>query len=92
MFTNSAQLLAALAPQRLDMNDLGPLKGLLSARNKCEYEHGLLPQAPSRENGERYLEKAREIVGRVSGGTEVLGRMLLDHRFPGLATGDGPED
>jgi CRISPR-associated protein (TIGR02710 family) len=85
MFTNGAQLLAALAPQRLDMSDLGPLKGLSSVRNKCEYEHGFLPQVPSRKDAGGYLDKAREIVARLRGGQD-LQRMLDDHSFPTLGT------
>lgn len=84
MFANGAQLLAALKPERLKLEDLGPLKGLSSDRNKCEYEHGLLPQAPSREDVKRHLEKACEIVARVRGGKEALEKPLEGCRFPKL--------
>lgn len=83
MFANGAQLLAALAPERLALDDLGPLKGLSSARNKCEYEHGFLPQTPSEVDVERYLAKATEIVARACGG-EILEATLPAHRFPKL--------
>jgi hypothetical protein len=91
MFTNGAQLLAALAPDRLELNDLGPLKGLSSARNKCEYEHGFLPRTPPPEHVARYLERAQEIVGRLTGGSEALQRILNYHRFPTLASADRHE-
>lgn len=85
MFANGAQLLTALAPHRLAVDDIGPLKGLSSARNKCEYEHGFLPKTPSREDAERYLNKAQEIVARACGGIETLTAMLERYRCPRLA-------
>jgi CRISPR-associated protein (TIGR02710 family) len=84
MFANGAQLLAALAPPRLDMNDFGPLKGLSNARNKCEYEHGFLPKTPSQDEVERYLAKATEIIARACGGKDALERKLREFEFPKL--------
>ena len=84
MFANGAQLLVALSPERLKPEDLGPLKGLMNARNKCEYEHGFLPKPPSAEDVGRHLQKAEEIVGRVSPGD--FGSMLEKYRFPQLPT------
>lgn len=84
MFANGAQLLAALAPQRLDMNDFGALKGLSSARNKCEYEHGFLPKTPSQGEVERYLAKATEIIAHACGGKDALERRLREFEFPKL--------
>lgn len=66
MFTNGAQLLAALKPEYLPFVDLGYLQGLANARNKCEYEHGFLPQTPKAEDVQRYLTKAEQIIGRVA--------------------------
>jgi len=83
MFANSAQLLAALAPDRLDLKDLGPLQGLSTSRNKCEYEHGFLPEWPAREGVQRFFSGVRSIVGRCCGGAR-LEEMLADYRFPGL--------
>lgn len=87
MFSNGAQLLAALSPERLKMEDLGHLKGLSTARNKCEYEHGFLPQTPSRKDAERYLNKAGEIVARACSGKEALDTLLEGCRFPKLEAG-----
>ncbi|MBI2566729.1 MAG: TIGR02710 family CRISPR-associated protein [Candidatus Schekmanbacteria bacterium] len=84
MFTNGAQLLAALAPGRLAMDDLGLLMGLSSARNSCEYEHGFLPKIPKCEDVERYLQRAKLLIGRVCSSAEDLDHRLLDHRFPTL--------
>ncbi len=84
MFANGAQLLAALAPQRLALTDLGPLQGLSSARNKCEYEHGFLPKTPSQDEVERYLAKATEIIARACGEKDTLERKLRDFEFPKL--------
>jgi CRISPR-associated protein (TIGR02710 family) len=86
MFSNGAQLLAAVAPNRLELDDLGPLKGLSVARNKCEYEHGFLPQVPSTNEVSRYLNKAIEIVSRSCGGHEALAQDMERYRFPILAT------
>lgn len=84
MFANGAQLLAALAPERLALDDLGPLKGLSSARNKCEYEHGFLPKTPSHDEVEKYLAKAAEIIARACDGNNVLEDMLPEYLFPRL--------
>lgn len=91
MFGNGAQLLATLAPQRLAQADLGPLKGLSQARNKCEYEHGLLPKVPERAKVEGYLKKACDIVARISGGDETLDERLDAYRFPVLDPGGGDD-
>jgi len=84
LFSSGVQLLAVLRPERLEMTDLGPLIGLSHSRNKCEYEHGFLPQVPSRDDVERYLGKAHEIVSRACGGKERLEILLEDYRFPKL--------
>jgi hypothetical protein len=76
MFSNGAQLLAALSPARLDVNQLGPLKGLSSIRNKCEYEHGFLPRAPEVEDVERCLNDAIKIIARNCGGEQELTRRM----------------
>lgn len=83
MFTLSAQLLATLSPDRLDRKDFGRLKGLSTTRNKCEYEHGFLPQIPNKRDVELFLSSAKEIVGRCCGETQ-LERMLASYRFPAL--------
>jgi CRISPR-associated protein (TIGR02710 family) len=88
MLMNGAQLLCTLAPHRLAGSDLGPLKGLSTTRNKCEYEHGFLPQTPACEEAERHLQKAGEIVGRACSNLDLdLDRLLEDCRFPRLEAG-----
>ncbi len=59
-FMSGIQLLAALAPDRLPNNpkELGPLYGLSSNRNKCEYEHGLM--APNLD-GEKVMSDWRHV-------------------------------
>ncbi len=84
MFGNGLQLLAALKPESLMLDDLGPLKGLSNARNKCEYEHGFLPTTPSARDIQRYLEKALEVVARAFGGRTALDEALAACRFPTL--------
>lgn len=83
MFISSAQLLATLAPNRLDPKDLGLLHGLSTTRNKCEYEHGFLPAAPEKEDVQRFLSGAKRIVGRCCGERQFEG-MLASYRFPTL--------
>jgi CRISPR-associated protein (TIGR02710 family) len=84
MFANGAQLLAALAPERLALNELGPLKGLASARNKCEYEHGFLPKTPRQDDVKQYLARATEVIARACGGKDALERKLHEFEFPKL--------
>lgn len=84
MLSNGAQLLAALSPARLGVNDLGPLRGLASARNRCEYEHGFLPSVPALDDAERHLKKAIEIVARSCGGEAALERRMEACRFATL--------
>jgi len=83
MFTSSAQLLATLAPNRLDAADLGPLHGLSTTRNKCEYEHGFLPNAPAKKDVQSFLSGVKRIVGRCCGGSHFEA-MLASYRFPAL--------
>jgi CRISPR-associated protein (TIGR02710 family) len=64
MFVNGSQLLAALAPERLSIGDLGPLKGLSHDRNRCEFEHGFLPQMPDPEKVKKYIEEVRRIIAK----------------------------
>jgi hypothetical protein len=86
MFGNGAQLLVTLAPERLPEADLGPLRGLSTARNRCEFEHGLRPQPPEREAVARFYALARTVVGRAPE-AESLGALVDQMRFPIL--GDG---
>jgi hypothetical protein len=83
MFANSAQLLATLAPHRLEVKDLGLLQGLSAKRNKCEYEHGFLPRTPAPEDAQKFLAGVKILVGRCCG-EQVLENMLGDYRYPGL--------
>ncbi|MFH1465453.1 MAG: hypothetical protein ABIO70_13785 [Pseudomonadota bacterium] len=83
MFGNGAQLLAALAPERLAEADFGPLRGLSTARNRCEFEHGLRPKPPEREAVARFLALARAVVGRAPEAAG-LDAMIDRVRFPVL--------
>lgn len=84
MLTNGAQLLAALAPARLSMEDLGPLMGLSNARNKCEYEHGFLPTTPSEEDARRYVEVGIRAAARLASNEQEFQHMLDKNEFPKL--------
>ena len=83
MFINSAQLLATLAPNRLDQGDLGRLQGLSTTRNKCEYEHGFLPKVPAKKDVQGFLAGVKRIVERCCGETR-LEEMLASYEFPKL--------
>ncbi len=82
---NGAQLLSALAPERLSLDDLGPLQGLCRARNECEYEHGFLPKVPAVADAKRYWDTAVKIVAPAVGREEDLGRRMAECRFPLLS-------
>jgi hypothetical protein len=82
MLRNGAQLLAALEPCRLELDDLGPIRGVVVNRNKCEYTHGLSAKTPRRNEVERYLNKAVAIVGRLYDERARLDADLHDCRFP----------
>lgn len=76
MMGNGLQLLHALNPDLVKLEDIGELRGLSNARNKCEYEHGLLPVTPKPQDGERYLKRAELMVARNA-------KVELDpYRFP----------
>jgi hypothetical protein len=57
--------------------------GLSTTRNKCEYEHGFLPNAPAKKDAQGFLSGAKRIVGRRCGEAQ-LEEMLLSYRFPTL--------
>ncbi|HZU15024.1 MAG TPA: hypothetical protein VFD01_00240 [Candidatus Dormibacteraeota bacterium] len=83
-FLNGAQLLRGLGSTRLQPGDLGPLRGISSTRNACEYEHAWIPQVPEEGKVEGFLERAKEIVARVAGGRNSLERRLERYRVPRL--------
>jgi len=87
MLGNGAQLLAALSPKRLATEDLGVLRGLSSARNKCAYEHGFLPRTPAPKELHRYLDRGHTIVARVFAGKDELDELIQACRFPALEVG-----
>lgn len=63
------------------MHHVGPLKGLSSARNTCEYEQGFLPKAPSLGEIERYLAKASQVAARACGVKRTLEGMFPNYCF-----------
>jgi len=77
------QLLATLRPDLLPEGFLGRIKGLMSIRNRCEFEHGLCPKPPTREDVERNLYLAKEILASALG-LELTGLedRLEPYRFP----------
>lgn len=86
MFGNGAQLLAALAPKRLDVDDLGGLRGLSANRNQTEFEHGFLPSTPPEKRVQEHLEKAIALIERGLGGSGALAIAIERCRFPRLVT------
>ena len=90
MFGNGAQLLAALDESRLTIADLPPLRGLSVARNKCEYEHGLVPRAPGKDDVVRFWRTAVAIVSRAC--AEPVEAQLERYRFPVLGFDDGKRE
>ncbi len=82
MFGNGVQLLVTLSDGPIRVDDLGALQGLASIRNKCEFEHGLVPQVPPRGEVEKALSKASEIIARLCGVEQVFEDELARCRFP----------
>lgn len=86
VYGNGIQLLATLSPKRITPADFGPLQGLARARNKCEFEHGFLPEAPSPKEAKRFFERAHELIARAVGGRDALEAALESYEFPVLTT------
>lgn len=63
-FVDGVALLIGCHSTHLSMNDVRWMKGLATARNQCEYEHGFLPKIPASEHAARFLNKARDMIGR----------------------------
>lgn len=82
-FTLSAQLVAALAPQRLPFRYLGPLHGLAVTRNHCEFEHGFLPRRPEKEKVAGFLRAVLEILA-ASWDRQWIDERLNECRFAEL--------
>ncbi len=83
-FLNGAQLLRGLGSTRLQADDLGPLRGLSSTRNACEYEHAWIPKVPEADEVRRFLKQSKDIVARIAGGRDALERRLERYRLPRL--------
>ncbi len=83
-FQSGLHLLAALDPDRLRVEDLRLLRDLAQTRNKCQYEHGFLPQVPRAKQARSHLERTRQIIARLCGGMDTLEERLEQYRFPVL--------
>ncbi|MCL6508235.1 MAG: hypothetical protein K6T59_14555, partial [Bryobacteraceae bacterium] len=78
------QLLATLKPELVPTEFFGPIKGLMTLRNRTEFEHGLCPQGVQADQVRKYLDKVKQIVAR--GGKKEnlpeLEQLLASYRFP----------
>jgi len=81
MMGNGIQLLATLNPDRFPDRLLGPLRGLMSARNKSPYEHGLKAGSLTADIVEKNLKLVREILALYMK-EEKLERELERFGFP----------
>jgi hypothetical protein len=81
MMGNGIQLLTALNPDKIPDRLLGPLRGLMNARNKSPYEHGLKAGALTAEIVEKNLKLVREILALCLT-EEKLGKELERFGFP----------
>jgi hypothetical protein len=88
MLANGAQLLIALKPERLSLEDWEVIRNLARARNKCEYEHGLPPEIPSEKHARCYWEKAKEIIARALDSSPSIEDRLCDFEFPTLPSAE----
>jgi CRISPR-associated protein (TIGR02710 family) len=84
MFASGAQLLITLEPERLSVEDWKVLHMLSVARNKCEYEHGRIPEIPSPRDAESYWSKAKEIIARALDSPTSIDDRLRDFELPRL--------
>lgn len=89
-FLNGAQLLRGLRSTRLQPADLGPMQGISSTRNACEYEHRWVPRVPKTDTVRKFLEQAKEIVARIVGDRATLDRQLERYRVPRLTRPTAP--
>lgn len=83
-FTNGLQLLVTLDPPAVDLSKVSMLQNLMGMRNKCEYEHGLLPPKVDQEAAERFVDAVKITIAPSLGGKEALDASLESHRFPRL--------
>lgn len=78
-----AQLLATLRPELLPEQSLGPIQGLMTRRNKTEFEHGLCPTAVGEPEVAKFLAAVKEIVSLALAPTgENVDTALDPYRFP----------
>lgn len=76
------QLLAALAPERISPADFKHLKNLMECRNKCEYEHGFLPETPKPDRAKYLLDGAARIIARICADPKEFEQTVADYKFP----------
>jgi hypothetical protein len=78
-----AQLLATLRPALLPERFLGPIKGMMSLRNKCEFEHGLCPQPLNAGDVEKNIRMVSEVLAAGLGiAPDDLEARLAPYHFP----------
>ncbi len=64
MFANGVVLAASLAPDLIERGELPALKQLSDARNRTEFEHGLVAQPPDLDKCRKWLALVERIVKR----------------------------
>ncbi|MBW2037262.1 MAG: TIGR02710 family CRISPR-associated protein [Deltaproteobacteria bacterium] len=76
------QLLATLKPDLLPVECLGRIKGMMAARNKSEFEHGLCAQFVKPDNVKLHIQSVKEIVGMCYEFGEDFEKELEKYNFP----------
>jgi hypothetical protein len=79
MFATGAVLLATLRPDLIGEDDLPHLKALSDARNRTEFEHGLVARTPDMQRCRGWFNRALEIVRRRA---ELSDFDPADYSFP----------
>lgn len=77
------QLMATTKPELLPQKFLGPIRGIMNDRNKCEYEHGLCPKTFSQEIVEKHLQTVKGIINTfLKGRGKDIEKELEKYAFP----------
>ncbi|MGI5864020.1 MAG: hypothetical protein ACOX6T_18465 [Myxococcales bacterium] len=85
-YANGIVLLATLEPQ-LELNAVfGELKGLATVRNKCEYEHGLVPRPIELKRFEDFFGVVGRLIAKLVGGEAAFEARLKELQFPSLGS------
>ena len=85
-YANGIVLLATLEPSLELQTEFGNLKGIAAVRNKCEFEHGLIPCPKEPKQFESFFASVRRLLSRLLGGEAAFEGRQRELRFPRLGS------